>query len=665
MYFSRTGNIFDLIVWLVLAGMFWLGGLLLVTCAFRLHKRERLISGLAVGFLLFIVLNNLWSNFVPYSYAVWGSSVSVFGLGLIAWGKSQKKTSLLNLDSFSWPQLIAMIGLIILFTLMNRGLAILDDYHNLPLVSMIAAGDVPPHFYLNPENRLAYHYGLHLFSGSLVQQGGLFPWSAFDFGKALSQAVLILLAWLWFKRVTRSDLASYLGAGLVLFGGGARWLMLFLPESWLMKMNDGIQLLGSARHSGPDLYTVMISSWEIEGGGPFPFPFAFVNGVFSPAVLAIAGSGAVPALTIILMLLLRKKRWQPINGLVFGLIISSLALTAEHLFLLVVIGISVVLLAGVIYSRSLANIWEWGWVFVPAILLALGAGGVLTEVTIGLNSRFSGGASQSYGFTGFGFRWPPALMSAHFGRLEITQPGQLLVAFFEIGVVLLVSPGVTMWAWKRFKRGTRFIPGLGFAAIIGFLLPLVLTYAEHERDITRLTASALFIWLVLGWPLVWLIFQKGSRLMRIVITSGYAITVISGVVLFAISLLSIPKPQFSYFVDVPDAIISERYWDNLEEGAQVFDPIAFRAVTLFGRAAGPANLSIYIQTPKWETLIKDPDPTEIARAGYSYMYFDKTWWRDLQPKQRNKIDQPCVVEIMKLSMPDKDFRWLLDIRECR
>jgi len=62
---------------------------------------------------------------------------------------------------------------------MNRGLAILDDYHNLPLVSMIAAGDVPPHFYLNPTNRLAYHYGLHLFSGSLVQQGGLFPWSAF------------------------------------------------------------------------------------------------------------------------------------------------------------------------------------------------------------------------------------------------------------------------------------------------------------------------------------------------------------------------------------------------------------------------------------------------------------------------------------------------------
>lgn len=53
----------------------------------------------------------------------------------------------------------------------------------------------------------------------------------FNLSKTLSQAVMVLLAWLWFKKVTRSDLASYLGAGLVLFGGGARWLMLFLPES--------------------------------------------------------------------------------------------------------------------------------------------------------------------------------------------------------------------------------------------------------------------------------------------------------------------------------------------------------------------------------------------------------------------------------------------------
>ena len=91
MYFSRTGSIFDLTIWLTLAGMCWFGGLLLVTCAFRLRKRERLIAGLAVGFLLFIILSNLWANIVPYSYAVWGSSVSVIALGVIAWGKEKER----------------------------------------------------------------------------------------------------------------------------------------------------------------------------------------------------------------------------------------------------------------------------------------------------------------------------------------------------------------------------------------------------------------------------------------------------------------------------------------------------------------------------------------------------------------------------------------------
>jgi hypothetical protein len=30
------------------------------------------------------------------------------------------------------------------------GLAILDDYQNLPTTALIATGDIPPHFPLNP-----------------------------------------------------------------------------------------------------------------------------------------------------------------------------------------------------------------------------------------------------------------------------------------------------------------------------------------------------------------------------------------------------------------------------------------------------------------------------------------------------------------------------------
>lgn len=271
-----------------------------------------------------------------------------------------------------------------------------------------------------------------------------------------------------------------------------------------------------------------------------------MNGIFPPQVLAIAGSGAVPALTIILMLLLRKRGWQPLNGLIFGLILASLAITGEHLFVMVVVGLIGALFFDLINRRSAGNIWQWGWILVPALALAVWAGGVLTEIGTSMVSGMVGGTVKSFGFTGFGFRWPLAVISAHLGRLLVTNPGQLMVALNEIGIIIILAPGLTWWAWRRFERGGRFIPALGLTALIGFVLPLVLIYVEHERDITRLTAAALFIWLTLGWPLVWFSFTRTGRVLRVAIACGYLIAVLSGIVGFAISLISIPNPQFTY-----------------------------------------------------------------------------------------------------------------------
>ncbi len=665
MYLSRSGSFLDLALFAVLGSFWWIGGWLLARHAFRLRRREWLIAGLAIGVLLYMVLVNLWSILLPFPYAIWIGSLSVLLLGVVAWWQNRTGVAIIASGSIPWGQLLVLAGLTTLFILINRGLAILDDYHNLPLVSLIAAGDVPPHFYLNPDYRMAYHYGLHLVAGSLMRIGGFYTWGAFDVSKAVSQAILLMLAWLWFKRVTRSDLSGFLGAALVLFGGGVRWLLLLLPTSWLVNLSENIQLLGSARHSGPDLYSVLLGPWEIEGGGPFPFPFAFMNGVFSPNILAIAGSGAVPALTIILMLMLRKRYWRPITGIVFGLIMASLALTAEHLFVMILLGILIVFCAKVISRRSTAGIRHWAWVIIPACILAVGAGGVITEVCAGLLTKLTNGNVQAYGFTGFEVRWPPALMSAHFSQLKITSPGHLLVALTEIGFVCILGPVVTLWALKRFRRGEMFIPSLSLAALVGFLIPLVLNYIEHERDITRLTAAALFIWMVLGWPIIWFGYKKAGGLIKGLIVSGYSITVLSGLVIFTISLISIPKPQFTYFVDNPDALMSKRYWDKLALGTDIFDPIPYRSVTLFGRAAGPAGNDIYTPTPLWETLITDPDPVEMAKAGYAYIYVDKTWWRDMQPKQRERFEQPCVIRVAEQTMEDKDFRWILDIQGCR
>jgi hypothetical protein len=56
---------------------------------------------------------------------------------------------------------------------------------------------------------------------------------------------------------------------------------------------------------------------------------------------------------------------------------------------------------------------------------------------------------------------------------------------------------------------------------------------------------------------------------------------------------------------------------------------------------------------------------DMAKAGYAYIYVDKTWWRDIQPKQRERFEQPCVIRVAEQTMEDKDFRWILDIQGCR
>ena len=200
--------------------------------------------------------------------------------------------------------------LAILF-LINRGLAIWDDYHNLPIVSTIAAGQFPPRFYLNPDLPLDYHYGLHVFAASLVRVGGLFSWSAFDAAKSLSTALTLILAWSWFRRFTKNPLALTAGVMLVFLAAGSRRMLLFLPESVLQRISAGIVLHGSAMQTAPDLYSALTSPWNIQGDGPFPFPFAFASGTFSPLSIALTGSGAIPEMTLFLLLLLAKRTWRP------------------------------------------------------------------------------------------------------------------------------------------------------------------------------------------------------------------------------------------------------------------------------------------------------------------------------------------------------------------
>jgi hypothetical protein len=665
MYWSRTGSLLEVLLWVLLSAGWWLGGWLIVTHVFRLRPGERLLVGLASGLLLFIVFSNILAQLLPLPIAFWGASVFLVILGFIAAWRSDIRPVFHKEDLQAWPQFLVLGGLLILFVQINQGLAIFDDYFNLPMVSMIATGDVPPHFHLDVANWLADHYGLHLFAAGLMRIGGLMPWSAFDVSKALTIALTPVLAWAWFRRVTRSNLAGFLGAVLVFLGSGTRWLLLLVPANWLMSLGKDVHLIGTAIHSGPDLYTALASNFQVEGGGPFPFPFAVLNGIFPPTILAMASNGALPAMTVITLLLLSRRRWTPLMGLIYGLVLASLALTAEHILGIFCIGILLAALVKIINQRSFKGTWQWGWVLLPAVLLALVGGGVITEFARGIISQvIKGTGAQSYGALGFALRWPPAILSAHLGSLSMLNPRLLLIGLIEIGPILLLAPWVTIWSWKQARRGSWVIAGLAFGAIVSFIFPLVISY-EMDRDITRLTALSLLTWLVLGFPLVWFYGKKAGKWVRAALGAGYALTVTAGIVILMIELIAMTHPQLTYFVDDVDALLSKKYWNHLEIGAQVLDINPNRAVTLFGRGAGHAYATTYEPYPEWAELVKTADPLQAKQAGYDYIYMDRNWWASLDYPARQALQRPCVKKIAEGVAKDGTFHWLLDIRACK
>jgi len=166
-HFCRACNLANLTALFLLTLGWALGGWSIARHAFSTQPRGRFVIGLGLGLVLYISLTNLFANLMPLTWAAALSSLSIFIVGVLV-----SRTRLSHPAGFfrslwhdlrqSALMLFVLIGLAYLFTWAQRGLALFDDYLHLPLISIMAAGDVPPHFYLNPSVKFAYHYGLPL-----------------------------------------------------------------------------------------------------------------------------------------------------------------------------------------------------------------------------------------------------------------------------------------------------------------------------------------------------------------------------------------------------------------------------------------------------------------------------------------------------------------------
>jgi hypothetical protein len=669
-YWTLTGNWLDVLVFFLLCLLWSAGGWLLVSHAFHLKPRERLVSGLAAGFLLFNVFSNLLAQIFPLTIAYWVAGALLFCAGLVMVpSKNGRRMDFASL--VAWPQLLVLAGVVLGFTMILRGLAIFDDYYHLPMISVMATGDIPPHFYLDPTLHLPYHYGLQVFAAGMVRLGGFFPWSAWDISRAIVFGFSVLLAWLWIRRLTRSSLPAYLGTILLVFGGAARWLLLFIPASVLTRLGAHLTMDISGLTAGGSLLTDLVNRWPMDGGGPYPFPYAFASGILEPLNMQLGATGAMWEMTILLLLLLWKPRKLSVPSLIItSLLLASLALSAEHVFAALFAGMAIILIT---YSTlklaqrqplNLAGLAAWGLPLAISAVLAIFQGGYITGGFMSLLSRLTG---RSYpmvttDFQGFSLRWPPAMPSGHFGPLSLFDPGQIVIMLAEAGPALLLLALAIIY-WLRSFRKSRLLPqALVAGSTLSVLFPVFFRYGL-DFDITRLVGAALWLSFALAFPFLWLWLQNARQGYRLLAGLGYAVAIFAGLVMLAVELVAIPVAQTTYYLKYSESDFARAYWNRLEPGAQILDSVPERSVLLFGRASFAAQ-DVYKRSPKWQALVADPDPAQVAEEGYSYVYMDETWWKSLSSAVQQAYDQPCVQLVADMDLKGGQFRRLYQVKDC-
>ena len=665
MYWFRSGDPIDVLPFLATLAAASAGGWLLARTLFRLEPRERLVTGAAVGLVLYLFMANLAGRWIEPGLAFGGSGLAVLLLGLA--GTGRKGAAGWRQDLRSWPLLIGILAAMTLFTLMGRGLAILDDRKNVSIISLMAAGDIPVHFYMNPVELFRYHYGFQLLGASAVRLGGMFPWSAFDLAKGMVAALSLGLGYLVGFRLTHRSIGGWATAGTLLLAGGARWLLLLLPPGYVTSIDSSVELWGSAAANAGSLSTALTGPWVVEGGPPVPIPFAYVNGILQPHILTLQAGPISLAISIMLLMVLlppRQRRWTGVP--VLAALGATWALAWEAWFVLYAAGILLVAL----WTRAWRGGSPWRrmlWWATLSILLAgvvsLVQGGTITEMAKAVLTP--GGASGVAGGTPIvSLRWPPAIVSSHLGELRLDRPVLWPLAVLELGGGV-VAGALVLWRTPHWTRQRRMsIVVLIVASVIGFIAPILVRYSP-DRDVTRFTAFSLLIWILLSVPVILQALRRSGRpVIRLAAGAYFVILNLAGVMVLGSLLTAMPRGVLTEDVASLDAGMASKLWDSLPENALVFDSRPWRAVPLTGRLTRTSDLN-YEPLDSWLTLVRSPSPSALAGQGFTHVYADAQWWRGLPEASRAAFREDCVTLLMEgTDNGDNGFRRVFDITAC-
>jgi hypothetical protein len=670
MYWFRESNIFGFIPWLLAALVFTIGGWLIATHAFNLEKKQRLLIGFGLGLVIYLWLVNLMGGWFDLKIAYLLPAFLILLIGLtLAWRSGMPLLDLSDLKIS--PLFILFLGLLAYSVLLERGLGIYDDYHHLPAISAMGAGNLPPRYMLNASFDYSYHYGFELLGGSLMQLGNMFPWSAFDISKSIVWVYSLVLVAFLFQQYLQKTWKVIIGMVLFILMAGTRYLLMLLPSAFLKSLDAWITLTGVSQDLQLPFSKILFAPWYVGGGPPVPFIYGFTNGLNSPYLVNHMGEWPL-ALVILALLWLLSDKFSSIKAIpILAILMAHLALTYESAYGLIMVALVVVGLIIRFKKTDFQSRTFWFFVIAAAISIpfAVLQGGSLLSIFKGIFLKAIGNqpaiiihpAAESV----FSFQWPPSIFSSHFGALSIFSLPQLLVGLFEIGPILFFTPAITKWAWKKFNNGEWMIGVLIISAWVGFIISMLVSYNLSERDITRFSKHALSFWILF---FIIMLLQKegiwGKWTWRIVVICT-GLMLVSGVVNGWIQNSAVTVPVLSDGITGLDAQISNTVWGKLNQEDLIFDPGSndWRATAVTGLlTVSSMNRET---TPLWKELSQNPSLEGFVNNHFRYLYVDQGWWRALSDSQRNSLSDPCIKIIANASLDnDFQFRRLLDLSSC-
>ncbi len=646
----------------------WAAGGYLILSRFELPAHERVLAGFGVGLTLSALLANLTGRFLPTTFAFWLAGALTFGIGLaLAWPVWR---NLLVREVFQPGQWLAFAVIVFTLTLIGRGLGIFDDYQNLPQISSMALGDLPPHFAYDPRLLWSYHYFLLLVAAQFTRLADAGPWAAMDLARGLTLALTLFLGGMLAQRLTRSRLAALYTGLFLFFVGGARWVLLLLPASLLNQISSSVTLIGSGADTGTNLVTALYKYWKIQGLGPLPFPFAYGSGLDPSLSMAHAGYGASAFMLLFLVLLLAGKGRGWVQQSIIAILLAALALANEVTFAFVYAGLVFAVLLWMLANRSFklpASVWNWAPAVIGGGIIALLQGGIFTGVLLGLVGRFSGAeAGQALYKVSFALRLP-AVLSAHVGTLSLFNPLHWFVILAETGLVVLALPWTFKHGWNL-VREEKWLEAAWIFSMVPSLLTIFVEYTGNAGPtaLSRMTAHFLMVLKLYAVPLLWLWAQNRAEGLRNALFGWGLASALSGIAIFSLQIAAMPNPVYAEYLGNLDAKIYAKHWGRLEAGAWVFDPSPTRGTTVLGMHSlsginyGPPTY------PEWIALSENPDPLALNASGYRYVYLDLPYWR----KFADHFANPCVLLIDQVEEAGADgkvtdMRILMDIGSCK